>query len=63
MKKFDTSKSDAQATLVDPVKVSDFPFQTYQQYEQKLTERCKLFMKSDSGALVYRRMRVAEVFS
>jgi hypothetical protein len=63
MTKFDTSKSDAQATLVDPVKVSDFPFQTYQQYEQKLTERCRLFMKSDSGALVYRRMRVAEVFS
>ena len=26
MKKFDTSKSDAQATMVDPVKVSDFPF-------------------------------------
>lgn len=63
MKKFDTSKSDAQATLVDPVKVSDFPFQTYRQYEQKLTERCKLFMKSDAGAMVYRRMRVAEVFS
>ena len=63
MKKFDTSKSDAQATLVDPVKVSDFPFATYQQYEQKLTERCSVFIKSDSGVLVYRRMRVAEVFS
>ncbi len=63
MTKFDTSKNDAQATRVDPVKVSDFPFDTYQQYEQKLTRRCIEFMNSDSGALVYRRMRVAEVFS
>jgi len=63
MKKFDTTKSDAQATKVDPVKVSDFPFETYQQYEQKLSERCIQFMNSDSAALVYRRMRVAEVFS
>ncbi|RLD70933.1 MAG: hypothetical protein DRI98_06620 [Bacteroidetes bacterium] len=63
MTKFDTSKNDAQATRVNPVKVSDFPFQAYQQYDQKLTERCLNFMRSDSGALVYRRMRVAEVFS
>ena len=63
MTKFDTSKNDAQATRVDPVIVSDFPFDTYQQYEQKLTGRCIEFMNSDSGTLVYRRMRVAEVFS
>ncbi len=63
MTKFDTSKNDAQATRVDPVKVSDFPFDTYQQYEHKLTGRCIEFMNSDSGVLVYRRMRVAEVFS
>jgi hypothetical protein len=63
MTKFNTSKHDAQATLVDPVKVTDFPFETYRQYEQKLTERCRSFMNSGSGALVYRRMRVAEVFS
>jgi hypothetical protein len=63
MKKFDTSKSDTQATQVDPVKVSDFPFQTYQQYEQELTGRCIEFINSESGVLVYRRMRVAEVFS
>jgi len=61
--KFDTSKSDAQATAVDPVKIADFPFDAYQEYEQDLTERCLNFMKSDSGVLVYRRMRVAEVFS
>jgi hypothetical protein len=63
MSKFDTSKSDTQATLVDPLKVADFPFETYQEYDQKLTERCLRFMKAESGVLVYRRMRVAEVFS
>ncbi len=63
MAKFDTSKNDAQATAVDPVKVADFPFETYQNYEQELTKRCSDFMKAKSGALVYRRMRVAEVFS
>jgi hypothetical protein len=63
MTKFDTSKSDTQATKVDPVKVSDFPFESYQEYEQKLTKRCEKFIKADSGVLVYRRMRVAEVFS
>ena len=63
MAKFDTTKNDTQATIVDPVKISDFPFNSYQEYEHKLTERCKKFLKVDSGVLVYRRMRVAEVFS
>lgn len=63
MAKFDTSKSDTQATKVDPVKVSDFPFEMYQEYEQKLSKRCLKFINADSGVLVYRRMRVAEVFS
>ena len=63
MNKFDTSKSDSQATNVDAVKVVDFPFEFYQEYEQNLLERCTRFVNSDSGVLVYRRMRVAEVFS
>jgi len=63
MAKFDTSKSDTQATKVDPVKISDFPFESYQEYEQKLMTRCEKFIKAESGVLVYRRMRVAEVFS
>jgi hypothetical protein len=63
MKKFDTSKSDTQATKVDPLMVKDFPFEIYHEYEHELLERCKRFVKSNSGALVYRRMRVAEVFS
>lgn len=63
MAKFDTSKNDAQATPVDPVKVDDFPFESYQDYERELTKRCQKFIQGDSGVLVYRRMRVAEVFS
>ncbi len=63
MVKFDTSKNDAQATTVDPVKVADFPFQAYQEYESEQTKKCLEFMGAKSGALVYRRMRVAEVFS
>ena len=62
-KKFDTSKSDSQATFVEPVKVSDFCFDTYREYNQELTGRCEKFMESNSGVLVYRRMRVAEVLS
>jgi hypothetical protein len=63
MATFNSSKSDAQATSVDPVKVVDFPYQAYQDYENELTKRCLEFMKARSGVLVYRRMRVAEVFS
>ncbi len=62
-KQFDTDKADAQASLVDPVKVGDFPFERYQDYEALLTDRCLKFRSAASGVLVYRRMRVAEVFS
>jgi hypothetical protein len=62
-KKFDTSKSDAQATVVEPVKITDFDFEAYQEYFQELTGRCNAFLQADTGVLVYRRMRVAEVFS
>ena len=62
-KSFDTSISDAQASLVEPVKAADFCFNAYSDYEKMLPEKCRDFMKSPSGVLVYRRMRVAEVFS
>ena len=61
--KFDSSKSDAQATPVDPLPVNKFDLSRYQDYEADLHERCDNFWKSDSGVLVYRRFRVAEVFS
>ena len=43
--------------------VSDFDFMAYQEYTQRLIERCEKFMRANSGVMVYRRMRVAEVFS
>lgn len=62
-KSFDTSKSDAQATVVEPLKAADFCFEAYNEYEKTLSAKCSNFMKAPSGVLVYRRMRVAEVFS
>ncbi len=61
--KFDSSKSDAQATPVDPISVDKFDFSKYRDYEAGLLEQCNNFWKSNSGVLVYRRFRVAEVFS
>ena len=61
---FDTSLSDSQATSVKPVQPKDFDFSAYVDYEQSLLERCHEFWhKKSGGVLVYRRMRVAEVFS
>jgi hypothetical protein len=63
LKNFNVTKADSQATVVDPVKVEDFCFDAYSEYESELNARCIAFEKKDSGILVYRRMRVAEVFS
>ena len=60
---FDTSLADSQATPVQPLSVQEFDFDAYQEYEQSLLPRCADFWQSDSGVAVYRRMRVAEVFS
>ncbi len=61
--KFDNTKNDVQATPVKPIKAKDFPFDAYVEYYRELTQRCRDFTVADQGALVYRRMRVAEVFS
>ena len=60
---FDQTGIDVQATPVEPVKPQDFDFEAYSDYEASLLERCRAFWKSDSGVLVWRRMRIAEVFS
>lgn len=60
---FDVSLSDAQATKVEPISPEQFDFSSYHDYEQGLLERCGKFWQGDSGVLVYRRMRVAEVFA
>ena len=63
-KSFDTTLSDSQATVVKPVQPKDFDMSAYAEYEQSLLERCSDFWhKKSEGVLVYRRMRVAEVFS
>ncbi len=61
--KFDLSKNDSQATPVAPVPVNKFDFSRYQAHEAGLLERCNTFWENGSGVLVYRRVRVAEVFS
>ena len=64
MKKiFDQNKADSQATVIEPVMPDAFDFAAYKAYEDGLLDRCKSFWVSDSGVLIYRRMRVAEVFS
>lgn len=60
---FDFSKADSQATNVTPVTPNTFDFGKYAAYEQALLAGCEDFWKSNSGVLVYRRMRVKDVFA
>lgn len=60
---FDASLADAQATRVLPISPGQFDVVRYQDYEATLLDRCRRFWQGDSGVLVYRRMRVAEVFA
>ena len=62
-KTFDQNKADSQATVIEPVAPDAFDFEAYAAYESDLLPRCSTFWGSESGVLVYRRMRVAEVFS
>lgn len=60
---FDVNSRDSQATVVRPIAPEEFDISAYADYEQALLERCRKFWQGDSGVLVYRRMRVAEVFA
>lgn len=61
---FDVNKADSQATAVRPISPKQFDFAAYEAYEASLRQGCEDFSKPGaSGVLVYRRMRVAEVFS
>lgn len=62
-KNFDQTIADAQATPSEPVAPEAFDFDAYADYEAPLIERCRTFWRSESGVLVWRRMRKAEVFS
>jgi len=60
---FDHTSRDTQATPVEPLSPDRFDVDLYAEYENGLLDSCKKFIDSDSGVAVYRRMRVAEVFS
>jgi len=60
---FDQGCADVQATPVEPMSPRDFAFDAYADYESALLPGCRAFWQGCSGVLVYRRMRVAEVFS
>lgn len=60
---FDQSIADSQATVVEPIEPEAFDFSAYERYESGLRDKCLSFIDSGSGVMVYRRMRVAEVFS
>ncbi len=59
---FDSSKRDSQSTEVTPLLPEQFDFDAYADYAKNLDKRVERFVKADSGVLVYRRFRVAEVF-
>ena len=61
--KFNIQLSDSQATAVEPIPASKFDFNGYEEYETRMLERCADFWNESTGVLVYRRMRVGEVFS
>ncbi len=60
---FNVNLADSQATAVTPVEAGKFDIEEYAAYAQALDETCKKFWESNSGVLVYRRMRVKEVFA
>ena len=60
---FDQTGIDVQATPAEPVSPDAFDYEAYADYEASLLDRCRRFLQAESGVLVNRRMRIAEVFS
>lgn len=61
---FDFSLADSQATIVSQIEPAEFNINEYADYADALDERCDKFWNSDEGGiLVYRRMRVKDVFA
>lgn len=60
---FNNLLADSQATAVNPISPDNFDIEEYADYESELTERCRAFWNAKEGCLVYRRIRVKEVFS
>lgn len=62
METYDNLKIDVQATPVEPVSPELFDFDAFLDHEEQLLNRCKAFIRQNSGIAVYRRVRVQEVF-
>lgn len=60
---FNSSLADSQATAVTPLTPEQFDTEAYADYAAGLDAQCKAFWEAPSGVLVYRRMRVKEVFA
>jgi len=60
---FDQTGIDVQATPAEPASPDAFDFEAYANYDASLQERCRRFWQAESGVLVNRRMRIAQVFS
>lgn len=60
---FNIYSSDSQASVVQPLSPQEFDFAAYVEYEAALNEGCRRFWAAESGVMVYRRMRVKEVFA
>ncbi len=60
---FNIYSSDSQASKVQPLRPEEFDFDAYAEYEARLNQGCKKFWEATSGVMVYRRMRVKEVFA
>lgn len=62
MVQFNTSLRDSQGMTVQPVDSKKFDLKAYVDYEDRLRESNERFWNSDSGILVYRRVRADGVF-
>lgn len=60
---FNYKLADSQGMQAAPIDPSRFDIDRYADYEQQLLDRNQAFWQSDSGLAVYRRVRVAGVFS
>lgn len=61
--KFDQTSVDVQATPADPITPEEFDFEAYEDHEASLLDRCRDFRLADSGVLVHRRVRIAQVLT
>lgn len=59
---FDSTLRDSQSTEVTAVSPDRFDIERYAEYANEQDKKVKRFLEADSGVLVYRRFRVAEVY-